>query len=334
VGQIEFVNNGTLRARTTKNYDNLNRLTSIGTANAQAIVLDSHGYAYNNANQRTGMTNSDSSFWVYQYDGLGQVTNGIKNWSDGTPVAGEQFGYAFDSIGNRQSTAAGGDQSGLNLRSATYSANNLNQCTSRTVPNDVDVLGSATNGATVTVNGQSTYRRNDYYRVQLGIDNSTGPVFQSVTNFALLNLGANAFITNITGNIFLPQSPENFGYDNDGNLTSDGRWNYTWDGENRLSTIVARTGAGPQQSMKFEYDSQGRRIGKKAWNNLTFNGTATVELKFLYDGWNPVAILNSTFALQTSFLWGSDLSGSIQGAGGVGGLLAVNDTANGVHFAA
>jgi YD repeat-containing protein len=135
VGQIEFVNNGALRVRTTKNYDNLNRLTSISTANAQAIVLDLHGYSYNNANQRTGMTNSDSSFWVYQYDSLGQVTNGSKCWSDGTPVAGEQFGYIFDSIGNRQSTTAGGDQSGLNLRSASYSANNLNQYTSRTVPN-------------------------------------------------------------------------------------------------------------------------------------------------------------------------------------------------------
>jgi YD repeat-containing protein len=98
-----------------------------------------------------------------------------------------------------------------------------------------------------------------------------------------LNLGANAFITNATGNIFLPQSPESFGCDNDGNLTTDGRWNYTWDAENRLSTMVARTSAGPQQSMKFEYDSKGRRIGKKVWNNLTFNGTPAVELKFLYN---------------------------------------------------
>jgi RHS repeat-associated protein len=33
-------------------------------------------------------------------------------------------------------------------------------------------------------------------------------------------------------------------------------------------------------------------------------------------------------------MWGLDLSGATQGAGGVGGLLAVNDVANGVHFAA
>jgi RHS repeat-associated protein len=33
-------------------------------------------------------------------------------------------------------------------------------------------------------------------------------------------------------------------------------------------------------------------------------------------------------------MWGLDLSGSVQGAGGVGGLLEVNDSANGAHFAA
>ncbi len=35
-----------------------------------------------------------------------------------------------------------------------------------------------------------------------------------------------------------------------------------------------------------------------------------------------------------SFVWGLDLIGSAQGGGGVGGLLAVNDVANGFHFAA
>jgi RHS repeat-associated protein len=48
-------------------------------------------------------------------------------------------------------------------------------------------------------------------------------------------------------------------------------------------------------------------------------------LKFVYDGWNLIAILTSEFSLQTSFLWGLDLSGSEQGAGGVGGLLLFSD---------
>jgi RHS repeat-associated protein len=41
----------------------------------------------------------------------------------------------------------------------------------------------------------------------------------------------------------------------------------------------------------------------------------------VYDGWNLIAILNPQSSILQSFAWGSDLSGSLQGAGGVGGLL-------------
>jgi len=43
------------------------------------------GYAYNAANQRSQATLADGSYWVYQYDNLGQVTSGKKYWSDASP---------------------------------------------------------------------------------------------------------------------------------------------------------------------------------------------------------------------------------------------------------
>ncbi|MGN6552259.1 MAG: hypothetical protein ACTHLW_00790 [Verrucomicrobiota bacterium] len=61
----------------------------------------------NDANQRTRRADVDGSYWVYNYDTLGQVTSGKKYWADGTPVAGQQFEYTFDDIGNRQSTKSG-----------------------------------------------------------------------------------------------------------------------------------------------------------------------------------------------------------------------------------
>jgi RHS repeat-associated protein len=157
------------------------------------------------------------------------------------------------------------------------------------------------------------------------VANSSVPVWQAIIVSAPNE-------TTVSGNAFVPKTQEMFSYDLDGNLAADGRWNYTWDGENRLIALVANTAVGPQQSIRFEYDSKGRRVGKKVWNNLTFNGTPSLEQKFLYDGWNLIAVLNSSFALQTSFYWGSDLSGAMQGAGGVGGLLEINDAANGVHL--
>ena len=40
---------------------------------------------------------------------------------------------------------------------------------------------------------------------------------------------------------------EQFGYDGDGNLTNDGRWDYTWDAENRLVTMTNNNATvGPQ----------------------------------------------------------------------------------------
>ncbi|HEY5915492.1 MAG TPA: RHS repeat-associated core domain-containing protein, partial [Verrucomicrobiae bacterium] len=118
-------------------------------------------------------------------------------------------------------------------------------------------------------------------------------------------------------------------YDADGNLTNDGRWYYTWDAENRLIRMATNTTVGPQISLTFEYDSKSRRIRKQVW----YSGSATNDLRFVYDGWNLITTLNSQLSTLNSFMWGLDLSGSIQGAGGVGGLLEINDPEKGIHFA-
>jgi len=111
-------------------------------------------------------------------------------------------------------------------------------------------------------------------------------------------------------------------YDADGNLTHQGNWVYTWNGENRL--IAATDGV---DTLSFAYDFQGRLISK------TRNG---VETLYLYDGWNRIASYQADGTLESTNLWGLDLasatlsndgvSGSMQGAGGVGGLLREDDT--------
>ena len=93
---------------TSKSYDYLNRLQQISSApGASGVSPVTFNYAYNDAGQRTKRTEADSSYWVYQYDSLGQVISGKKYWNDGTPVPGQQFEYGFDDIGNRTSTKAG-----------------------------------------------------------------------------------------------------------------------------------------------------------------------------------------------------------------------------------
>jgi RHS repeat-associated protein len=101
-------------------------------------------------------------------------------------------------------------------------------------------------------------------------------------------------------------------FDDDGNPTNDGTKQFVWDGENRLITVKV----GAVTVAEYAYDAYSRRITKDV---------AGVITNFVYDGWNPIAEFSGT-TLSKSYVWGMDLSGSMQGAGGVGGLLAVNDT--------
>jgi hypothetical protein len=155
------------------------------------------------------------------------------------------------------------------------------------------------------------------YRDQLALNNSSGPIWQSVTNLAVLNQGANADIiaTNI-GNVFLPQTPEQFTYDADGNLTSDGRWNNQWDGENRLISMQSLTN-GPSGSklwLTFTYDYKGRRVAKVVQSFIGSAWSTVLSNSFVYDGWNLVGELDGTNnAVIQGYMWGSDLSGSMQG---------------------
>jgi RHS repeat-associated protein len=85
-----------------------------------------------------------------------------------------------------------------------------------------------------------------------------------------------------------------------------------------------------KRKLEFAYDYQGRRIQKDVCTNNP--STLTYELstrtKFAYDGWNLLATLTSDLRPLTSFTWGLDLSGSEQGAGGVGGLLWESEISN------
>ena len=110
----------------------------------------------------------------------------------------------------------------------------------------------------------------------------------------------------------VPIAPQTvmFAHDLDGNLTNDGVFAYAYDAENRLASVSSNG----ITLVNNQYDYRGRRIRKT---------TPTTETTFVYDGWHLVYeheavgdVTNETF-----YCWGNDLSGTLQGAGGVGGLL-------------
>jgi RHS repeat-associated protein len=142
------------------------------------------------------------------------------------------------------------------------------------------------------------------------------------------NYTANALNQYSSLSIPNPQSPiSNPIYDLDGNATSyplpvspTTNSTLTWDGENRLTSTTVNGTATTQQ-----FDSTGRRISKT---------TGTTTRLYLYDAWNVIAeysyssLPTPTSKLLKTYLWGNDLSGTLQGAGGVGGLLCESNISN------
>ncbi|MCW5549137.1 MAG: hypothetical protein KIT44_09255, partial [Opitutaceae bacterium] len=115
----------------------------------------------------------------------------------------------------------------------------------------------------------------------------------------------------------------------DGNLKSDGRWTYGYDAENRLGWIQASSAAVaagyPNEAYHILHDYLGRRVIKQPylWNGTGWAGNGAQE-RYLYNGWNLIARLDD-MTLTKSICWGLDLSGSMAGAGGIGGLLLVRE---------
>ena len=69
------------------------------------------------------------------------------------------------------------------------------------MPGAVDVTGIANAAATVTVNGQSTYRKVEYYRDELSLNNGSAPQWQSVTNKAVQGSTTNTVMLKHRGHI-------------------------------------------------------------------------------------------------------------------------------------
>jgi RHS repeat-associated protein len=134
-------------------------------------------------------------------------------------------------------------------------------------------------------------------------------------------------------------------FDRNGNLLQDDRNTYTWDSDIHLLSVTTKPKAkpetkNPEQSTAFRYDALHRRIAR-----LEPQGKLTL---FVMDGWNVIEEHQATFTAQphgkaahgatqgsltrpgkdakptlsVRHSWGEDLSGTLQGAGGIGGLLA------------
>ncbi|MEE4604043.1 MAG: RHS repeat-associated core domain-containing protein, partial [Desulfobacteraceae bacterium] len=125
------------------------------------------------------------------------------------------------------------------------------------------------------------------------------------------------------------QKEEALSYDEDGNLIEDSRFRYSWNAENRLVAVESKVAEAGAMRLEFVYDYMGRRIRKEVFTFVNGGYIPSTEICFAYDGWNMVkeSKAEDHASVDKFYVWGLDLSQSLQGAGGVGGLLAVSDGA-------
>lgn len=112
-----------------------------------------------------------------------------------------------------------------------------------------------------------------------------------------------------------------------------------FDAENRLVSAQTSTNlpaSVPRKKVEFAYDYMSRRVGKSAyaWSTNSESWLLTSDTSFLYDSWNLVSeICDIQSEITTNWwCWGLDLSGSLSGAGGIGGLLSARYGTNDVVF--
>jgi RHS repeat-associated protein len=294
----------------TNTYDSVARMLSTKLVNSSSTVLDSYTYVYNQAGQRTSVTRTAGDAVNYSYDNEGELKTAVGKEVGGTTNRWqEQFGYAYDGAGNLY------QRTNYSLLQS-FGVNNLNELTTLTNAGQLTVAGSTTSPATnVTVN-------------------SLASVLYADRSFASTNqswLSGNNTYTAIAKDVYgrsstnsstvSLQTTNRFNYDTNGNLLSDGSRNFAYDDENELISVWVAN----NWSNNFLYDGKMRRRIERDYSWAGSSWAETNEVRFIYDGNVVVQERDANNLPKVTYTRGNDLSGTLQGAGGIGGLLARSD---------
>ena len=264
---------------------------------------------WNVGNQRTALTNTLGDYRNYTYDSAGQLKAAFGYESSGTARLNEKLGYLYDAAGNL-------NQRTNNALVQTFNVNNLNALTTATRSGTLTVAGTTTSAATtVTVNGSGAYLYADNTFAKEGFTVTNGNnTFTAIAQDSYGRKDTNAVSVDLPATV-------TFVYDLNGNLTSDGKRGFDFDDENQLSRVTVTN----EFKKEFVYDGLNRlRIKREyKWSGAW---TQTNEVRFIYDGNLVIQHRDGNNLPTLTLTRGNDLSGSLQSAGGIGGLLAMTET--------
>ena len=312
-------------------YDAIGRLTNLAYSTGEQW-----SYAFDSRDNVTRCVDPATNVYAYSYDDAGRLTEatGLKGTNT---VTGYPYRYRFDRAGNRIRQTEGQKQ-----RDLIYNANNTlvrsertNTLTVRGFVSDassgvalVSVRSSAfTNWVPATtryVSHTQTYFEANNVRLATNLALVTNTVF--VRAIDPVGNTSTSIVKVVTAG---PGSNRYYIPDSDGNLAAfyeglNQRAN-TWDAENRLIRIDHYTNG----NTRFRYDGWGRLREIGEYNAAN---TLTSLVRYAWNGFLPWAELNSTNGVIRTFTWGPDISGTMGGAGGIGGLVGIRSYIPGSNY--
>ncbi len=237
-------------------YDGFGRLTSSGTSmNGSSVAFS---YLHDADGNRTRITHLDGNFFTYEYDGLDRPV--VIRENGGTSVVT----MSWDAQGRRSGEVRGGVASSYGY-DAVSRLSSLSDDLAGSGHDVVTTLGYNP-ASQITSRGRS----NNSYAFGAYISTNRSYAVNGLNQYAAV--GGNSY-----------------GYDSNGNLTSDGGIAYTYDAENRL--VVSSTGA------SLTYDPLGRLY-------QTYSPSTGVT-RFYHDGDQLTIELSDSGAILRRYVHGT-----------------------------
>jgi len=255
--------------------------------------------------QRTQVRREDGFQIGYDYDPVGQLVA-----AEGSEP-GWQFGYQYDERGNPLRR----EHSGF-VRSNSFNA--LNQQAESLWSGGAVVLGAvSTTNAIIEINSQPVFAWGLEGMLVFG---ATNLVVQTGSN-EYVAVVSDIFGRSDTNAVTVNVQDQAFAYDLNGNLTNDGVRAYSWDEADRL--VEVRDLQTDEIMVQNRYDGLGRRRERIMTSVEAGGGDPGSTNRYVYDGWLVVAVLDGDNDVLEQYVHGVDLSGTREGAGGIGGILQV-----------
>lgn len=288
-------------------YDGAKRLTNV----TSPAGVFGYGYSACPAPRVIWLNLPNTSYLTNTYDSVARLTGTFLKNSSHTTLNSHEYAYNAGQQRTQQVFNAG----------STYDYS-------------YDAIGQLKIADSATASEDRGYTYDAAWNLNYRTNNTTTSTF-AVNNLNELTSGPGGTCT----------------YDSNGNLLTShtGRRTYVYDAENRLIEIYYSSHAllPPTNATVFVYDGLGRlrkrleyhyenevedsltvgepeenlNLGEPEESLIGSGWVVDSETRYIYDGWRVIQERNGSNVPLVSYTRGTDLSGSLEGAGGIGGLL-------------